>query len=136
MSTKPSYLIETDPRRSYMRLTFSGLMDHGTVDRFEDEITAAIARMPSKDGRPGDCLFLSDVRDAGVQSRDISERLQAIMARYGPLTRRTALLVSGSALEMMQVRRVAGMDGTAFFKSEGEALAWLFEDRPSVPAVQ
>lgn len=128
MSLKPSYLIETDPRKNHIRLTFSGLMDHTTVDGFENEMAVAIARMPLKDGQPGDCLLLSDIRDSGVQSREISERLQAIMARYGTRTRRIAMLMSGSALEMMQARRVAGRDGTAFFKSEDAALAWLFDD--------
>ena len=117
-----------------MRLTFSGHMDHATVDRFEQELAAAFARMPAR----GDCRFLSDIRDAGVQSRDISERLQAIMAHYvarhGSLTRRIAMLVSGSSLEMLQARRVAGAGGTAFFVSEEDALAWLFgepADRPT-----
>lgn len=133
MSAKPSYVIESDSRKNFMRLTFSGHMDHATVDRFEQELAAAFARMPAKGG----CRFLSDIRDAGVQSRDITERLQAIMAhntaRYGSLTRGIAMLVSGSSLEMLQAKRVAGGGGTAFFVNEEEASAWLFEETTSVP---
>ena len=109
-----------------MRLTFSGHMDHATVDRFDQELATAFACMPAK----GECRFLSDIREAGIQSRDITERLQGIMAHYvtrhGPLTRGIAMLVSGSSLEMLQARRVAGAGGTAFFVNEDDALAWLF----------
>lgn len=133
MSLKPSYLIESDPRKNFMRLTFSGHMDHRTVDRFEQELAAAFARMPAK----ADCRFLSDIRAAGVQSRDVSERLQSIMGHFmmshGSRTRGIAMLVSGSALEMMQARRVAAGDGTAFFVSEEEASAWLFDETTTVP---
>lgn len=117
-----------------MRLSFSGHMDHATVDRFERDLAAAFDRMPAK----GDCRFLSDIRYAGVQSRDITERLQAIMAqyltRYGSLSRGIAMLVSGSSLEMLQARRVAGRGGTAFFLTEDEAMAWLFDETVSVLA--
>lgn len=117
-----------------MRLSFSGLMDHATVNRFERDLAAAFDRMPAKD----DCRFLSDIRYAGVQSRDITERLQAIMAqyltRYGSLSRGIAMLVSGSSLEMLQARRVAGRGGTAFFLMEDEAMAWLFDETVSVLA--
>ena len=131
MPPKPTYLIETDPRKNYMRLTFSGHLDHATLDGFEQEMAVAFARMPSKGGRRGDCLFLADLRESGVQSRDITERLQAIIAHYGSLTRRIAMLMSGSALEMMQAKRVAGSDRTAFFRSDDDAGAWLFDDRTS-----
>lgn len=134
MSSKPSYLIESDPRKNFMRLTFSGHMDHATLDRFEQELAAAFARMPAK----GDCRFLSDIRDAGVQSRDITERLQAIIAhyivRFGSLTHGIAMLVSGSSLEMMQAKRVAGGGGTAFFLSEDDASEWLFGETTDVLA--
>lgn len=134
MSSNPSYLIETNPRRNSMRLTFAGYLDHATLDRFEQEMAVAFARMPARNGRRGDCLFLADLRESGVQSRDISERLQAIIAHYGPLIRRIAMLLSGSALEMMQAKRVAGQDGKAFFVSEDDASAWLFDDRTGVAA--
>ena len=134
MPPKPTYLIETDPRKNYMRLTFSGHLDHATLDGFEQEMAVAFARMPSKGGRRGDCLFLADLRESGVQSRDITERLQAIIAHYGSLTRRIAMLMSGSTLEMMQAKRVVGQDGKAFFVSENDASAWLFDDRAGVAA--
>ena len=132
MTSKPSYLIDSNPRKNYMRLTFSGHMDHATVDTFEQELAAAFANMPAK----GNCRFLSDIRDAGVQSRDIAERLQAVIAhyigRYGAPTHGIAMLVSGSALEMMQAKRVVGGDKTAFFVSEDDASAWLFGNGGSV----
>ncbi len=134
MSSKPTYLIETDFRNKLMRMTFSGLMDHPTIDRLEQELAPAFARMPAKAGQPGDCLLLVDVRASSVQSRDITARLQAIIARYGPLTRRIAMLVSESPLEMMQTKRVAGRNGTDFFLSEDDASAWLFEERAAVAA--
>ena len=132
MSANPSYRIETGPRKDYMRLTFWGLMDHATTDQFEQELADTFALRRPAAGGPSDWLFLADVRAAGMQSRDISARLQSIMARYGSLTRRTAMLMSGSALEMMQARRVAGRDGTGFFRDEDEAAAWLFGEEASV----
>ncbi len=126
MSLNALYTIAPHAGRNYIRLAFLGHMDHATVDRFEQELASAFACMPTK----GDCRFLSDIREAGIQSRDITERLQGIMAQYvtrhGPLTRGIAMLVSGSSLEMLQARRVAGAGGTAFFVSEDDALVWLF----------
>ncbi|WP_375398887.1 hypothetical protein [uncultured Sphingomonas sp.] len=133
MSLKPTYLIELDPRKNYMRLTFSGYMDHATLDRFEQELAAAFERMPLEGGRPGDYLLLNDARASNVQSQDITARFQACIAQYGPLVRRIAMLMSQSPLEMMQAKRVqakrvAAGHGTAFFLSEEDALAWLFGD--------
>ena len=113
-------------------------MDHATVDSFEQELAAAFSHVTAQGRQPGECRFLSDIRDAGVQPREITERLQAIMAqyimRYGSLTRGIAMLVSESSLKMMQARRVAGGGGAAFFLDEDEATAWLFEDSPNVVA--
>lgn len=132
MAAKPTYLIELDPRRNHIRLTFSGHMDHATTDSFEQELAEAFARMPSEGGRPGEYLLLADIRTSTVQSRDITARMQGIIAHYSSLSRRKAMLVSVSPLEMMQAKRVAAVEGTAFFVREDDALAWLFSDQDSV----
>ena len=128
MPTEPTYLIDTDPRKNFMRLTFSGYMDSATMDTFEDELSVAFARMQKAGGRPGDYLLLVDARASSVQSREITERFQANIARYSSLSRRTAMLMSVSPLEMMQAKRVVAGDTTGFFVSEDDALAWLFGD--------
>lgn len=128
MSQPPHYEIEVDPRTCFMRLTFAGMMDHAIIDRFEQEMAAAIARRPVRDGRAAEWLFLCDLRAAGIQSRDISARLQSIMADHAPVMRRTAMIMSGSSLELLQARRVTASNRTDFFMSEDAARAWLLDD--------
>ncbi len=128
MPAKPSYCVETVPNVNYIRLTFSGIMDADSLDAFEQELTLAFERMRAENGLSNDYLMLVDTTEAGVVAQQVTTRAQTIIARFAPRLRRIAILVSASALEMMQAKRVAGIDTAAFFRDEVAASAWLFED--------
>ena len=105
-----------------MRLTFSGHLNYATLDQFEHAMVVAFAAMPVHDRQCGDYLFLADLRDLGVKSCDITERLRSIIARRGSRTRKIGMLMSGTALEMMQAKRGVGQEGKGFFVSNDDAV--------------
>jgi hypothetical protein len=122
MSASP-YVIEIDPQRNCLRLTFANAADQAAVDNLDQDLATAFSNLASG----GDCLVLVDTRASGLLPQNIAALAQAVVAKYLKLSRRLAILVSTSSLEMMQAKRVAGGDRTAFFRDEEAALIWLFE---------
>lgn len=130
---RQTYSIATDASRQLIRLTFVGQWEPAMVGAYRRDLDHALAAMLAEGGRPGSYHTLVDLREQAVQSRETAADFQAIIAAYSPLSRRTAILMSGSALHRMQIMRISGDAGRAFFTTEEEAMAWLFEHASVVP---
>lgn len=123
-----NYSIDVNPRQQLLEVRLSGQWTVATVASYRLDVDAALARMQAQGGRPGEYLLLVDMREQGVQSREVAAAYQAFISDYAWVGRRRATIVSGSALHELQVKRVAKeLDvENAFFRTEEEALGWLF----------
>ena len=69
-------------------------------------------------------LFLIDVRQHGVQGRDVVEGLQAFARSASSRATKTAVVVE-SALYRLQAARIGSEPDHAIFRSDAEARRWL-----------
>lgn len=130
--SEAGYKIEVDAPRNHLRLTCSGFMDFDMLASLQRELDAAFTQLATAGGQPGSHLTLIDLRDQGVQSLEIATRLQAIAARFTPLSRRVALLMPDSVLYKLQIKRGVSGDTHLYFHDEQEALRWLFGGNETV----
>lgn len=121
------YTIDTDPATQLIRLRLAGQWDETTLAAYRRDLAAAMRAFAAGGGRRGEYRLLVDLREQGVQPKEIAAGQQAIIADYSPLARRRALVMSPSALHAMQVRRISPEPDVHIFPSEEDALAWLME---------
>ena len=127
------YTIKIDRQRSLVRLTLFGLWDVAAVDRYAAAAQAAFSTL-TKAGTPLDrCKVLIDLRQHGVQPREVTERIQIWLKKALSGGALHAVLVSESLLQGMQARRVGTLLDAEFFANEVMALDWL--SRPRQPAL-
>lgn len=120
------YTIAVDASRGLIRATLRGMWDLGVLAGYTAELQATFARL-SASVPPGQPLeLLIDLRQHGVQPREVGEAIQAELARADvAAAARTAVLVSPSALHRLQAQRLGSHLAASFFADEAEALAWL-----------
>lgn len=123
---RDEYRIEVDPERSFARLTLSGLWDSGTVDRYTGDVESALEQAAAGGGPAGGYRILIDLRNHGVQSRDVAAEIQDRLSRGIAQASRIAVLTSPSALHRMQAQRLGSHVSASFFADAGEAEKWLF----------
>ncbi|WP_293884058.1 hypothetical protein [Sphingomonas sp.] len=128
MST-PGYKIEVDTKNRLVRLTLTGFWDRATFDRYTEEIEG-LAQEARRAGRARlDYRVLVDLRNHGVQSREVATSIEAGMIHNASPLQRHAVLISNSALHRSQVQRLGASTDTRLFENEEDALAWLLEVR-------
>ena len=123
MQTK--YRIDVDPQRQLVHLRLLGQWDRPTLTAYRQELRNAMQTFAAQGARPGEYLLLIDVREHGVQPKEVAAEHQEIIAEYIPLARRRALVMSASALHALQVRRISPTPDVDMFRTDEEALAWL-----------
>lgn len=116
------YEITFDVARKLLRLALIGHWNRDVIEQFDRDRTATLESLGWSTGSY-DCLV--DLRQQGVQSREVAERGGEISAVGSHLPRRTAVIASGM-LAKLQVERVTG-ENERVFTSEEEAMAWLRE---------
>lgn len=122
---EPRYRIDFDAPRQLVHLRLAGQWDQRTLADYRRDLASAMRGFAAHGGRPGKYLLLIDVREQGVQSKDVAAEYQAIIADHVRFARRRALVMSESALHAMQVRRISPNADVNMFRTEPEALAWL-----------
>lgn len=133
-----SFSIEVDLANHLLVLRLRGFWTTENFDDFEVELHRALAMLSKAGIREGEFDAILDVRSFPVQSQDAVLRLQAIAEHFGRRTRRIANIMSGTALQQIQAKRVSGdFEGRAFL-DEAEARLWIGEkaatvDGPSSP---
>jgi hypothetical protein len=119
------YSIEVDRERRMLRIRFVGVWTITSMDEFAQ----ARRRTLTEEGwGKGDYVCLVDLREHGVQPRDVADH--GIKSNVGAAVnapRKTALVVS-SMLKKLQVARALTRGDEQVFMSEEEALRWLDED--------
>lgn len=123
---EPGYRIAIDPKRSLLRLTFTGLWTADTADGFEQELDGARREMIRQGVSPDWRFVLVDIRNYHVQTQDVAARVEARVVKHHTDERRVAIVVGPTQLQKMQAGRVAAIEQHRLFPSEEEAMAWLF----------
>ena len=116
------YDIRFDPDRRLFRLTLSGFWTMATVIRFAAEL---LVRTTAARARHGRFAMFSDSSEFPVQSTQVAQHFERMMARgiatnVGPM----AILVA-SQLNKLQAERVFGTDRVRVFTDRALAEAWL-----------
>ena len=130
--TDEFFTIGVDVRRSLIHLQLYGIWDVPTVDRYAAAAQAAFAKVAEGAARDG-CKVLIDLRRHGVQPREVAERIGAWLTKAASEEARYAVLVSDSSVHKMQAQRLGSLLSAQVFSDEGEARAWLTDDRSPAP---
>lgn len=109
--------VDIQARRLYV--TLRGTWSTPTLVAFQNAMAEVIARCEIAHLAPGSLIALIDMRDYGVQSQEVARMMQVAVDQYQRLSRHIAVIVSGSALQRMQVRRVAPQSKHRFFADYG-----------------
>lgn len=112
----PNYSIEIDPSRQLIKLRLAG----------QWELTTLVTYKHDLGGTPGEYLVFVDLREHGLQSQEVATALQTLIENLARMVRKRAILMSGSALHAMQIRRISPNSPTNSFQTPDEAMAWLF----------
>lgn len=106
-------------------ITSYGLWDNALIDEFLDAMAVIQVRYDAAGTPPRQLHTVIDLRQHSVQVQETIERLAPEVHRYHDLSKRTAILLSRSALARMQAERFLTLDRHRFFTSEAVARAWL-----------
>ena len=128
MTDEEPFTIETDRTSNMIRLTLRGLWDLPTVERYVAAAREALSALTRDGIPPSEIGLLVDLRQQGIQPREVTERIQAALKEGPSRGSRHAVLVSSSTLHRLQAQRVGVLLGASFFDDEAAALAWLRSD--------
>lgn len=102
-----------------------GLWTAALVESFLSDM-AEVALRYAQAGLPEQSLMTTiDLRRHSIQARETIEWLAPNVHRYHYLSKRTAILLSRSALAKLQAERFLTLDRHRFFTSEAAARDWL-----------
>lgn len=121
-----SYSVEADPARDLVRIRLAGFLTPEATADFLRARDAAHLRLRCG---PNEHATVADIRDMAIQSRDVVERFQGLLADPRLRSRRLAV-VTPSSLARMQAYRAAGNRGARFFADLAEAEAWALRPGP------
>jgi hypothetical protein len=112
-----------------------GLWDNALIEEFLDGMAVIQWRYDAAALPPRELLTTIDLRHHAIQAQETIERLAPEVHRYHDLSKRTAILLSHSALAKMQAERFLALDRHSFFTSELAARRWLISgDEPAAVA--
>ena len=123
MYTNP-FIIEVDRSKGLISARAYQFWTLGILEQFEARVRAEQDAIRRSGKKP---LFLIDVREHGVQSREVVEGLQKFADNAVCRATKTAVIVE-SALYRLQATRIGSVPSHATFRDEHEALDWLLKD--------
>ena len=117
------YRIVADRSRRLLTLEFDTIFwDMAVARQFMQDCIAAVETLECE---PGEHVILVDLRNAVIQSRDIYEKMQGLVAQARAAR---IALVAAAPLARMQTKRLQIRDNVVLFADMAEAEAWLFPD--------
>ncbi len=123
----PSFVIEPDPAREFLRITMTGDWTMDTLDRFAAEVGTTLRTMVAAQGvRHGHLMTLVDMTRKGVLPQDVGNAMAAMVNGRDTPSRKIAHVVKG-AIHKFQARRLSDDPRIRQFDTEAEAVIWLFE---------
>ena len=123
MHTQP-FIIDVDRSRGLISARAYQFWTLAVLERYRVRVQAEQEAIRRSGLRP---LFLIDVREHGVQSREVVEGLQRFADSPSCRATKTAVVVE-SALYRRQAARIGSVPHHATFHDERDALDWLLED--------
>lgn len=117
------FTIELDPAQKLIIVTATGFWEVTTAQRYEKELTAALAQMQRLHESFDMLVSLENAIALSQEAATYIQRVYDEQRRTG--VRKFASICQGP-LQAMQVKRMAGRDESyRTFSSREEALAWL-----------
>jgi len=122
-----AFNLDWDPERRLLRANMFGYWDLATMGSFESAVTAFMHTSAPIGFSEAKLLLLVDRRRQSVQSQAVAERIAVMVSSVGVISRKTAILVESTLLQM-QTNRIRDTAERRFFPNEKEAIAWLMEE--------
>ncbi|WP_010188665.1 hypothetical protein [Sphingomonas sp. PAMC 26605] len=114
--------ITIDAGRSLLPVTMRGQRTTETVDRYEQTVGVAVARLLSAGCRCGNLFVLADVRELNAQSQNVIADFKTRMHYEGLLPRRPLTQLSSTSFNR-QLQRIA-IPNQRLFVDESDAISW------------
>ena len=120
-----SYTLSYQPETRLLKLALQGVWNGKILDEFIVDVFDVRARVEAAAYREDKGRIMIDLSDYGVQPREISDRMAALLPVFGTHASRVAVVKSGSKLQNMQADRLLVSEKVKSFGSAAEAMAWL-----------
>jgi hypothetical protein len=123
---KARFSLEVDPERDLVRIRMVGFFRQEDIAAFLEARRVAHAQLRCA---PNAHLTLNDIRGMDIQSHDIVDAFQAMLAEPQYRSRRLAFVV-GNTLARAQAIRALESRAARWFTDTIQAEAWLLADHP------
>ena len=125
-----TFSIEVDPERDLVRIRMGGFFRRDDIAKFVD--ARRVAHQGLRCG-PNAHLTINDLRDMSIQSQEMVDAFQEMLAAPEYRSRRLAFVV-GYTLARSQAIRALERREARWFDDPAKAEAWLFaEDAEEMP---
>lgn len=124
------FTVHVDRATRTLKITVEGFWDLKTVEDYERAVGEARAELAKT---PGRVYWRIDGRNVDIQSQDVAERIQAMIANGSPTDDDVVALIFPAGLGVMQAKRVASSSLPRTFTSIEEAETWLMQQRAANP---
>ncbi len=119
------YTVVVDGARGLVRATLRGIWSLEILGRYSAALVDALGQLARDGHSPASARLLIDLRQHGIQPREVAEAIQARVSETEMPVGRTAVLVSPSALHRMQAQRIGALFHANVFDDDARALSWL-----------
>ena len=123
------FSFEVDPERDLVRISMGGFFRPADIAAFVE--ARRVAHQALRCG-PNQHLTINDIRQMSIQSQDVVDAFQAMLAAPDYRSRRLAFVV-GYTLARAQVIRALESRTARCFEDPAEAEAWLLADEEEAP---
>ena len=125
---KAEFSFEVDPERDLVRIRMAGFFRQADIAGFLEARRAAHAKLRCG---PNAHLTLNDIRGMDIQSQDIVDAFQEMLAAPEFRSRRLAFIVANTLARAQAIRALESRTAR-WFTDPSEAEAWLFSPAPEV----
>jgi hypothetical protein len=119
-----TFSIHVDPERDLVRIRMGGFFRQADIADFLEKRRLAHQALRCA---PNDHVTLTDIREMSIQSHDVVDAFQALLAGSEYRSRRLAFVV-GYTLARAQAIRALETRSARWFENPVEAEAWLLAD--------
>ena len=124
---KAEFSFDVEPARDLVRIRMAGFFRPADIAAFLEARRVAHRKLRCP---PNAHLTLNDIRGMDIQSQDIVDAFQAMLAAPEYRSRRLAFVV-GYTLARAQAIRALESRAARWFSDPAEAEAWLFAEEPA-----
>lgn len=118
------FVISVDPTRNLLRITLGGFFERDEFVRFKAALLDAHRQLPC---RANTHRALTDIRDMKIQSQEMVQAFQQLLAAPEHQAARTGFIVASSLARTQLVRAVDKRE-VRYFQNADEAEAWILAE--------